>query len=59
MMRKKEKGIKRRKLTHHGEVGGGCRWDQQAIGGHAGVVPRILWDETGDEKSSIYHDLDS
>lgn len=59
MMRKKEKGIKRQKLTHHGEVGGGCRWGQQAIGGHAGVVPRILWDETGDEKSSIYHDLDS
>lgn len=50
---------KRQNRTHHSEVGGSRRWGQQAIGGHAGVVSRILWDETGDEKRSVYHDLDA
>lgn len=47
------------KRTHHCEVGRGAGWAQKAVGGNAGVVPRILWDETGDEQRSIYHDLHS
>ena len=47
----------RQKRTLHGEVGGSGGGVQQAIARHAGVVPRILRDETGDEQSPVYHDL--
>lgn len=59
MMRGINEKEKKAERTHHSEVAGGRGWGQQAIGGHAGVVSRILWDETGDEKRSIYHDLDA
>lgn len=47
------------KRTHHCEVGRSCGRGQQAIGRHAGVIPRVLWDETGDKESSVDHDLHS
>lgn len=43
--------------THHREDGRGLRRSQQAVGRNAGVVPRILRDEAGDEKRSVHHDL--
>lgn len=48
-----------KKRTHHCEDGRGGGWVQQAVGGYAGVVPRILGNEPGDEQSSIHHDLHS
>ena len=47
-----------RRRTSDGEFGG-CRGrSQKPIGRRAGVVPRILWEEAGDEERSVHHDLD-
>lgn len=49
--------FKRQALTFYGEVGRCSGRSQKPIGGHAGVVPRILWEEPGDEEGAVHHDL--
>ena len=44
--------------TFDGEFGRRRGRSQQPIGRRAGVVPRILGEEGGDEEGSVHHDLD-